>query len=773
MTHRNLAVVTLGLLCLGVTKALTIRNYTVCTPLAIKALSQNQSEPPGITPNVSLSQALGMYIGFGVFAALLATAFNYIRRVIYNDKDSLDTCFDAGGTVSSGLTAATIVSQWTWAATLLQSCTVASKYGISGSFWYASGATIQILLFAIISLKLKIRAPGAKTFLQLIKARFDKKTHLTFCVFALLTNMIVTAMLMLGGAAVMTNLVKDLSVPYATMLTVAVICSYTFIGGLGATFYVSYFNTAFIFGIMTIFIIKIYNDEADRSNQLGSIEMVYNYVFCSTGPEDNLDKSYLTMISPSGLMFGCINIVGNFGTVFVDQSYWQSSVAAKPKQGVWGFLSGGMTWFAVPFTFSTSMGLAYLAISAEEGRAMLSPGDVDAGLVAPIVAQRLLGETGSVLMLVILFMAVISTGSAEVIAVTSIFVYDVYQIHINPFRAVNDPNKCILCGKARGRLGNVEDKCSCESMTFCGGCVQDDKNRAEFSKPLPPEFKCPTHGRYRQYNENTNGLKDWVMLLSTLFIIPLTLVLDALQVSLGWVYLFMGVVIGSAVVPLALCIFWSRLTGEAMMAGAIGGCTLGLTSWLTMAAIRPGGLSDFISNTGAETSMLVGNIVAIAGGAILTIVVTLVQNRGRITEEQEQMIWDSTRDIDNPLTPWTELYARELSISGAHQLDQRPSMKEVETVFRNVKITCYIGAIGLSLILVVIWPLAMLSTGTLALDAFRGWVYVAETWAISAAFFIIIVPLVNEFSSLRAQLRERKKVSTTDQPNANGHVFSK
>ena len=46
--------------------------------------------------------------------------------------------------VSIGLTATTIVSQWTWSATLLQSSTVASKYGISGPYWYAGGATIQI-----------------------------------------------------------------------------------------------------------------------------------------------------------------------------------------------------------------------------------------------------------------------------------------------------------------------------------------------------------------------------------------------------------------------------------------------------------------------------------------------------------------------------------------------------------------------------------------------------------------------------------------------------
>merc|ERR1712083_553910 len=95
-----------------------------------------------------------------------------VRKYVYRDADNLDTAFDAGGKVSIGLTATTIVSQWTWSATLLQSSTVASKYGISGPYWYAGGATIQIIIFSILSIMLKTRAPGAKTFLQVSRVFF-------------------------------------------------------------------------------------------------------------------------------------------------------------------------------------------------------------------------------------------------------------------------------------------------------------------------------------------------------------------------------------------------------------------------------------------------------------------------------------------------------------------------------------------------------------------------------------------------------------------------
>ena len=53
------------------------------------------------------------------------------------------------------------------------------QYGISGPYWYAGGATIQIIIFSILSIMLKTRAPGAKTFLQVRNQKYftaDPKT---------------------------------------------------------------------------------------------------------------------------------------------------------------------------------------------------------------------------------------------------------------------------------------------------------------------------------------------------------------------------------------------------------------------------------------------------------------------------------------------------------------------------------------------------------------------------------------------------------------------
>lgn len=53
------------------------------------------------------------------------------------------------------------------------------------------------------------------------------------------------------------SLVSDLSPEAAAMLLAAVIGGYTLIGGLGATFYVSYFNTALIFVLILMLVVEV------------------------------------------------------------------------------------------------------------------------------------------------------------------------------------------------------------------------------------------------------------------------------------------------------------------------------------------------------------------------------------------------------------------------------------------------------------------------------------------------------------------------------------
>ena len=67
----------------------------------------------------------------------------------------------------------------------------------------------------------------------------------------------------------------------------------------------------------------------------------------------NAKGSYLTMRSKNGLIFGVINIIGNFATVFQDQAYWQRAIASRPATTVKAYLLGGIAWLALSSYLST------------------------------------------------------------------------------------------------------------------------------------------------------------------------------------------------------------------------------------------------------------------------------------------------------------------------------------------------------------------------------------------------------------------------------------
>ena len=56
------------------------------------------------------------------------------------------------------------------------------------------------------------------------------------------------------------------------------------------------------------------------------------------------------------------------------------------------------------------------------------------GYITPFIMDRVLGSTGGYLLMTMLMMALMSTGSGEVMGISSIVVYDLYKTHIRPFR---------------------------------------------------------------------------------------------------------------------------------------------------------------------------------------------------------------------------------------------------------------------------------------------------------------------------------------------------
>ncbi|ORX50841.1 Na+/solute symporter [Hesseltinella vesiculosa] len=432
-----------------------------------------------------------------------------LKRYLHEVQTS-EMYMTSNRSVKTGLVASAVVSSWTWAATLLTSTEVAYKYGVSGPIWYASGACVQVLLFSVLAIEMKRKAPNAHTFLEIVNARYGKTAHIVYLIFSLFTNIIVTAMLLLGGSAVITYL-TGMNVIAACFLIPLGVMAYTLVGGLKATFLTDYTHTAVLFIIIISFFFTVYAS----SPLIGSPGKMYDLLVeasIKTPIPDNAQGSLVTFSSLQALMFGIINIVGNFGTVFLDNCYYQRAIAAHPHHAVKSYLMGGLAWFSIPFTLATTMGLTGRALQIN-----LSPTAVSQGLVLPDAAVAILGQAGAFASLVLVFMAVTSASSGEMIAVSSIFTYDIYRTYINP--------------------------------------DADGKAVIRFSHAAVATF----------------GLLMGV----------LSVLLNLTGINLGYLYTLMGVLISSAVVPLTLTLLWSKQNKMAAIVSPIAGFVLAIIAWLT------------------------------------------------------------------------------------------------------------------------------------------------------------------------------------------------
>ncbi|KAJ7003766.1 urea-proton symporter DUR3 [Populus alba x Populus x berolinensis] len=517
------------------------------------------------------------------------------------------------------------------------------------------------------AIEIKRKAPHAHTVCEIVKARWGTPAHIVFLAFCFLTNIIVTAMLLLGGSAVV-NALTGVNIYAASFLIPLGVIVYTLAGGLKATFLASYIHSVIVHVVLVIFVYLVYT----ASSELGSPSVIYHRLLevgnksrvCqepfsndgqSCGPvSGNYKGSYLTMLSSGGLVFGIINIVGNFGTVFVDNGYWVSAIAARPSSTHKGYLLGGLVWFAVPFSLATSLGLGALALDLP-----ITESEASHGLVPPATAIALMGKGGSILLLTMLFMAVTSAGSSELIAVSSLCTYDIYRTYINP----DASGKKIL----------------------------------KVSRAVVLGFGC--------------------------FMGLLAVILNKAGVSLGWMYLATGILIGSAVLPIAFMLLWRKANAIGAILGAIIGCVLGVITWLVVTKVEYGRIN--LDTTGRNAPMLAGNLVSmLTGGAIHAVCSFLWP---------QDYDWDTTKQITMVEKEKNELPAEEF--------------KEEKLIKAKAWIIKW--GVGFTVVIVILWPLLTLPAGEFGLGYFTFWAVIAIAWGTIGSAVIIALPLMESWETIQ------------------------
>jgi hypothetical protein len=338
-------------------------------------------------------------------------------------------------------------------------------------------------------------------------------------------------------------------------------------------------------------------------------------------------------------------------------------------------LNRAPAWFAIPWGFATTLGLAAVALADHPQFPnypnLPSESDISAGLASALSASALLGTHGAVALLLSLFLAVTSCASAELIAVSSILTFDIYKAYFNPSAS---PERLITVSKY-------------------GICVF--------------------------------GLTMSVF----------AVIWNLAGIDLGWLFLVMGLIIGGAVFPMAFSICWTGQSKAGAIAGPISGLVAGVVAWLVTAQQYFGELT--IASTGHEYSTLAGNMAAIFTGLIVTVVVSLCKpqnfdwaitraiNSPPVTElavatppeESQETSLEVKRDGDETPTavvnsdekPTAEIHSHQstppapaLTAKQEQDIEEANAdadMEEHPTKLRRALMVAYIAAISLTLIM--------------------------------------------------------------------------
>ncbi|KIV79062.1 hypothetical protein PV11_06649 [Exophiala sideris] len=468
-------------------------------------------------------------VGGAFFAALMNGITWVQKRYTTFDPARVEEFSSASRSVKTGMLSVGITSAWVWAAVFLQTGTLTYLYGVSIPWWFGMGGFVEIAAFAFVSSKIKANASGASTYLQVAKVRFGVAGHLAYMFAALVANFVVGSEILIGGAGVITGM-TGISEYAAIWLLPLVIVAYVLTGGLRATFVADYLHCCILFSCLLVLVLATYT----RGDVIGSPGKLYDLLLdaSKTAPAvGNGHESYLSFRSEGGMYYAVTAATSFFGLSFCDQSYWQRSIAARPAGTSKSFIFAGCFFFSVALGIGSSMGLAARALASSPAFPAypdgLTAAELGAGLAGPFASVTILGKAGPAMYTIIAFMATTSALSAQLVAVSTIFSYDIYREYFN---------------------------------------------------------KNATNVQMMRVNHA-------VVIFWAIFLAGIDTAFAYIGLDLNFLFYLMAVCTSGAVFPIGLLMCWTRLNKVAAILGVVGGLAMGMVAWLVTCVTTQGTIS--------------------------------------------------------------------------------------------------------------------------------------------------------------------------------------
>ncbi|MDO4960708.1 MAG: hypothetical protein Q4E57_02460 [Eubacteriales bacterium] len=356
--------------------------------------------------------------------AIFAVVFIGISVVVSNKFPvaGVDDMVAAGRGIPSSLVAASVMVSWVWTTTIMGAAEAGMSFGVLGGIAYACGNSVPFFVLIPLVLLLRKKMPACTTFTEFIEQRYGRTVSQMFFVFGIGVIIYVLIAQCVGIGTVFNSM---FGIPYevGAAVPIAIVAVYIAKAGLRGTI-VNDVVQFFIISIIMVITVPLVLKTLGVSNiYQGLLDVVNNPNNINYNPEA------LSLTGSGGLMYGFAAIVVASGQVLLDQGYYSKAIAtAGSKSLLKAYILGTVfAWMPIPIICGCVFGCGVLSLGVGEGAGLSVTSEA-----APYIMNLIYGGgLGSIMFVLMVFMAGMTTGGGCLSGAQALFTTDFYKKYVN------------------------------------------------------------------------------------------------------------------------------------------------------------------------------------------------------------------------------------------------------------------------------------------------------------------------------------------------------
>lgn len=346
---------------------------------------------------LSTSTTLLLMVGFYVATFLMSL-------LISRKNENVDGYMVSNSAVGFGLSAASMIATWIWAASFYASATSGFKYGLSGPIHYGFWGALMILFIYPFGRRFRKLAPDAHTLAEVIHARHGKSSQMIMAGSNLLGSCI-SLMVNFTAAGALVSVLSPLSFIQGVLIAGLGVLSYTLWSGFRAS-------------VMT--------DFAQLVAMILAAVIIIPLIFYNAGGATFLSENMWRLDAEQANFFSTKAILEQGAPYFVavlayaigNQTIAQRLFAVREDLIKSTFLTATIGYAGVV------IGLGMLGLLALF--AGIQPANGDMNNIIPQMASLYLPPMGIALFFILVIGSLSSTADADLCALSAIVMTDIY-----------------------------------------------------------------------------------------------------------------------------------------------------------------------------------------------------------------------------------------------------------------------------------------------------------------------------------------------------------